>query len=140
MVEQERVRTPEASRRPRPLIVVLAAVAAAVVANLVVYLLGRAAGGAYEVTSNGEVITVTAVTVAGFSAVPLGLGLLLVALLARWGWVAKVAVVVAPLLAVATIGIMTIPADLDTVSTVALACCHLTLVPISVLAIRRLRR
>jgi hypothetical protein len=37
-----------------------------------------------------------------------------------------------------TILVMTIPVDLDTVSTVALACCHLTLVPISVLAIRRL--
>ncbi len=128
-----------ARRAPAP-VVVLAAVAAAVVANLVVYVVGRVAGGAYEVTSNGDVVTVTAVTVAGFSAVPLGLGLVVVALLARWRWVAKVAVVVAPLLAVLTIGIMTIPADLDAVSTVALACCHLTLVPISVLAIRRLRR
>lgn len=48
--------------------------------------------------------------------------------------------VVAPVLAVLTIFVMTIPADLDTVSTVALAACHVTLVPISILAVRLLRR
>lgn len=70
----------------------------------------------------------------------MGLGLIVVALLARrLVWIARVAMVVAPVLAVVTIGVMTLPVDLDTISTVTLATCHLTLVPISIVAIRRLR-
>ncbi len=126
--------------RSRPL-VVAAAVVAAVVVNLVVFAVGRAAGGSFTFTRSGTPATVDAATVAGFSAVPLLLGLVLVALLARrWPLVARVALVVAPVLAVVTIGLMTLPVDLDTVSTVTLALCHLTLAPISVLAIRALRR
>ena len=68
---------------------------------------------------------------AGFTAVPLLVGLTLVALLRRrWSWVLPAALVVAPVLAVVTIFLMTIPADLDTASTVTLACCHLALVPV----------
>lgn len=118
----------------------LGAVTVAVVVNLLVYAAGRAVGGDFTFTRAGESMTVDALTVAGFTAVPLGVGLLLVALLVvRVRRIAPVASVVAPLLAVVTILLMTIPADLDTVSTVALACCHLTLVPISLLAIRRLQ-
>ncbi|WP_216652095.1 DUF6069 family protein [Nocardioides sp. zg-1308] len=119
--------------------VVLAAVLTAVVVNLAAYALGRLAGGDFTFTREGEAMTVDAVTVAGFSAVPLGLGLTVVALLVgRVPRIATVASVVAAALAVATIGLMTLPVDLDAVSTVALAACHLTLVPISLLAIRRL--
>jgi hypothetical protein len=65
------------------------------------------------------------------------LGLSLVTLLApRFGWVIPAATLVAPLLAVVTIVIMTLPADLDAVSTATLAACHLALAPISVLAVR----
>lgn len=60
-------------------------------------------------------------------------------LVGRLPVIARVAMVVAPLLAVVTIFVMTIPVDLDTISTVTLAACHLTLVPISLLAIQRLR-
>jgi hypothetical protein len=81
---------------------------------------------------------VDAVTVAGFSAGPLGLGLLAVLLLRANRWTGRVALWVAPLLAVATILVMTIPVPLDRTSTVALAACHLTLVPISIVTIRRL--
>jgi len=119
--------------------VVLAAVLTAVVVNLAAYALGRLAGGDFTFTREGEAMTVDAVTVAGFSAVPLGLGLTVVALLVgRVPRIATVASVVAAVLAVATIGLMTLPVDLDAVSTVALAACHLTLVPISLVAIRRL--
>lgn len=121
--------------------VVMAAVAAAVAVNLLVYGVGRLAGGTYTFTRDDGSITVDVLTVAGFSAVPLGLGLTTVALLVgRHSWVAEPALVIAPVLAVVTIGIMTIQADFDRVSTFALATCHLTLVPISVLAIHRLRR
>ena len=131
---------------PRPgnvsgAVVVLAAVVVAVAGNLTVYAVGRLAGGDFTFTRTGSTVEVDAVTVAGFSALPLGLGLIVVAMLARrLAWIAGVAIVVAPVLAVATIGIMTIPVNLDVISTVTLAACHLTLVPISILAIQRLRR
>ncbi len=126
------------SRPSRP-VVIAVAVAAAVVLNLLVYALGRAAGGSFRFTSAGAAAEVDAVTVAGFSAVPLLLGLTAVALLApRFGWVAPAAMAVGTLLAVATVPLMTLPADFDTVSTVTLALCHLMLVPILVLAVRAL--
>jgi hypothetical protein len=121
-------------------VTVVGAVVVAVVANVLLYAVGRAAGGDFTFTREGEAMTVDALTVAGFSAVPLGVGLALVAgLVGRWAWIATVASVVAPVLAIATIVAMTIPVDLDGPSTFALACCHLTLVPISLLAIKRLR-
>lgn len=80
-------------------------------------------------------------TVAGFTAVPLALGLIVVALLApRWRWITPLASVVAPSLAIVTVGVMTLPVDLDPISTICLAGCHLALAPISVLAVRRLGR
>lgn len=127
-------------RSPGRAVVVPTAVATAVVVNLIVYAIGRIAGGDYVFTQDGTTVAVDALTVAGFSAVPLGIGLAIVALTApRMPWVTRVAVVVAPVLAVATIAIMTLPVDLDTVSTVTLASCHLTLVPISIFAILSLR-
>jgi hypothetical protein len=119
------------------MVVVAAALAAAIV-NLLVYAVGRAAGGTFQFTTAGQTAEVNAVTVAGFSALPLAVGLVLVALLARHTWAIKTALVAGPALAVLTILIMTIPADLDTKSTITLAVCHLTLVPILIVAIRRL--
>ena len=119
----------------------LIAVAAAVVLNLIIYAVGRAAGGSFQFTANGVVNEVGAITVAGFTAVPLLIGLVLVALLSRlWSWVTRAAAVVAPVLAIVTIFVMTLPADLDTASTVALALGHVTLAPISVVAVLALGR
>ncbi|WP_315094360.1 DUF6069 family protein [uncultured Cellulomonas sp.] len=127
--------------RTRPAaVVVVGAVLVAVVVNLAIYAIGRAAGAGFGFTAaGGSPSTVDAVTVAGFTAVPLLVGLTAAALLRRWSWAIPAALVVAPVLAVATIFLMTIPADLDTASTVTLACCHLALVPVSVLALRALR-
>lgn len=131
---------PRATRTGSRALVVLAATVTAVFVNLLVYAVGRIVGGDFTFTSSDGVVQVDAATVAGFSAVPLGLGLTLVALLVRrLPWIARVALVVAPLLAMATILVMTIPVDLDPVSTVALATCHVVLVPISIVAIQRLR-
>ena len=117
-----------------------AAVAAAVVINLLVYAVGRAAGGSFTFTSQGRPAEVDAATVAGFSAVPLLGGLVAVLLLARLGtWVTTAALIAAPVLALGTIAVMTLPADFDAISTVTLALCHVTLAPIAVLAVRRLR-
>ncbi|MEU8242657.1 DUF6069 family protein [Actinoplanes missouriensis] len=125
---------------PRRAAVVALGVTAAVALNLVVYAIGRAAGATYRFTSQGEPAEVDALTVAGFSAVPLLLGLSVVALLApRAGWVATAALIAGPLLAVATVPLMTLAADFDTASTAALAICHLVLVPVIILAVRRMR-
>ena len=123
-------------------VVVSGAVLVAVVVNLTIYVLGRAVGATFELTVAGDGrSTVDAATVAGFTAVPLLVGLGLAALLGpRWSWVYPTAFVVGPALAVATILVMTVPADLDTASTITLACMHLALVPVVVLALRALRR
>ena len=127
-----------ASERWRRVTVVAAAAGAAAAVNLLVYAAGRAAGGTFAFTSQGRPAEVDALTVAGFSVVPLALGLTAVALLGpRWG---RAALVAGPTLAVLTIVGMTIPADFDTTSTVTLALCHLALVPILIVAIRSLTR
>jgi hypothetical protein len=128
------------SRLSRPAVVAVA-VLTAVVVNLVVYALGRAAGGGFRFLAGGVPAEVDPVTVAGFSAVPLLAGLTVVALLApRAAWVVPAALVAGPLLAIGTILLMTLPAGFDGISTVTLSLCHLTLVPITVLAVRRLAR
>jgi hypothetical protein len=120
--------------------VVATAVAVAVLANLVLYALGRLLGGSYRFTTPAGPAEVDAATVAGLTVVPLLAGLVLAALLGRrWPWVHAVALVVAPALALVTILVMTLPADLDPVSTAALASCHVVLAPVAVLALRRLR-
>ena len=119
--------------------VVVGTVLVAVLVNLAVYGVGRLLGGSYRFTSPMGPSEVSAPVVAGFTAVPLVVGLVLAALLARWRWVIVVALVVAPVLALGTIVLATLPADFDTVSTAALALCHVTLVPISVVALLRLR-
>jgi hypothetical protein len=65
----------------RPMIVAAAGDVATVV-NLMVYEIGRAAGGSFRFTASGVPAEVDAVTVAGFSVVPLVVGLTAVALLA----------------------------------------------------------
>jgi hypothetical protein len=121
--------------------VVAAGVGAAVALNLLLYALGRAAGGTFDFTASGRPATVDGVTVAGFSAVPLLVGLVAVALLAPLGeWVIRTALVVGPVLAIGTIALMTVPTDLDVTSKVTLALCHLVLVPIILVTVRALGR
>jgi hypothetical protein len=136
------VRHPGGARTRSRWLVAPAAALVAVLVNLAVFGVGRLAGGSFLFTApNIGPTTVDPVTVAGFSAVPLGLGLLIITALARpLPWTVPVASVVAPVLAVVTIALMTVPADFDVVSTVTLAACHVTLAPISVLALRRIGR
>lgn len=126
-------------RRPAA-VIVAAAVVVAVLANVAVHAIGGVLGGSFRFTSPSGPATVDPATVAGFTAIPLLIGLTLAALLARrWPHLLTVGLVVAPVLAVATIPVMTLPADFDDVSTVTLAICHVVLVPISLLALVRLR-
>ncbi|SBT43145.1 DUF6069 family protein [Micromonospora auratinigra] len=122
--------------RHSPAATVALAGATAVAVNLILYGVGRAVGGTFRFTTSGGPAEVDAVTVAGFSAVPLLVGLTAVALLApRAAWVVRVALVVGPLLAIGTIALMTLPTDFDTASKATLALCHLTLVPITIAAV-----
>ena len=136
--------TPTATDRPvrrRPAaVVVVAAVVVAVVVDVGLYAVGRALGGTFRFTAPDGPAQVDAVTVAGFAALPLLVGLTLAALLSRrWPWVLRVAAVVAPVLALVTVPLMTLPADLDAISTATLAACHVVLAPLSVVALRALR-
>jgi hypothetical protein len=121
------------------ILIIAAAVGTAAVVNLILYGIGRAAGGTFRFTASGSPAVVDGITVVAFSVAPLLVGLVAVALLARFGgWVIRTALVVGPLLAIATIALMTLPADLDTTSTVTLALCHLVLVPVIIVAVRAL--
>ncbi|MFJ8582801.1 DUF6069 family protein [Micromonospora sp. NPDC093277] len=123
------------ARLSRAAVVALGGVTAVAV-NLVVYSVGRAAGGTFQFTSSSGPAEVDAVTIAGFTAVPLLVGLAAVALLAPFAaWVVRAALVVGPVLAVGTVALMTLPTDLDTASKAALALCHLALIPITIAAV-----
>ncbi|MEU6716763.1 DUF6069 family protein [Nonomuraea sp. NPDC046802] len=130
--------------RGRAAVIVAATVAAALVLNLAIYAVGRALGGDFRFTAEGQPAEVDAITLVGFTSVPLLVGMTVVALLSRiWRWAILVAMVVAPALALVTVPIMTIPADLDEASTITLALCHIALVPVTLtglLALRALRQ
>lgn len=97
----------------------------AVAINLAVYGIGTLAGGTFDFTDNGTSYHVDAVSLSGFTAVPLIVGLTLVAIVSRWWrWVIPVALMLGPLAAIVTIFTMTMPADLDTTSKVTLALTH----------------
>ncbi len=126
--------------RSRPTVVAVT-VLVAVLVNLAVHAVGRAAGGAFTFTRQGSPVQVDAVTVAGFSAVPLLVGMVLAAAAARrLPVLMTVGLIVAPALALVTVPVMTLPADFDRISTLTLALCHVTLAPVSVLGLLALRR
>jgi hypothetical protein len=130
----------QARRRHRRTIFVAATVAAALAINLVIYALGRVAGGTFRFTASAQVAEVDALTVAGFTVLPLLLGMTAAAVLSRrWRWVVPVALAIGPLLALGTILVMTVPADLDTTSKLTLALCHVALVPITIVGLLRIR-
>jgi hypothetical protein len=121
--------------------IVTTAVMLALVVNLVAYAVGRQLGGSYRFTLAAGPAEVDALTVGAFTVLPLLVGLTMAALLGRrWPAVLSVALVVAPALALVTILVMTVPADLDRVSTLALASCHVVLAPVAIVALLRLRR
>ena len=127
------------ARIPSPWLVVLA-VGTAVIVNLVIRTIGALAGGSFAFTAATGPAVVDHLTVVGFTIIPLAIGLTAVAVLGRWwGWVFTVAMVVAPVLELGSILGMTVPADFDLTSKLTLAACHVSLVPISLVAIGALR-
>jgi hypothetical protein len=139
MVQQSVLTRPVSRRIGRP-VIVAATITVAVLVNLVIYTIGRAAGGSFRFDSPSGPAEVDALTVVGFTVVPLLLGLTVVALLVRvWPWVVPVALVVAPAIALVTILVMTLPAGFDAASTIALGLCHVAVVPTTVLGLLALR-
>ncbi|MEU4314170.1 DUF6069 family protein [Nocardia sp. NPDC024068] len=134
--------TATAARIPalnRP-VALFGAIGAALLANIVVWLLGAAAGGSFEMTDAGTAQSVAPGGIVMLTVVPLLIGLGAAVLLSyKWVGVLRVAAVIGSVLAIATIG-MTVSADFDTASTIALSITHLTLVPALVVATEGLRR
>ncbi|WP_336086411.1 DUF6069 family protein [Nocardia sp. SSK8] len=130
-------RTLPALNRP---VAVLGGVVAAVVLNLIVWGIGAAAGGSFLVTDGDTVTDVAPGGVVIMSAVPLLIGLTAAVLVSHlWTGVLRVAEVVGSVLSVATIA-LTVAADFDTASTVALSVMHVVLVPVIVVALEGVRR
>ncbi|WP_431797965.1 hypothetical protein [Microbacterium kunmingense] len=75
-----------------------------------------------------------------FTAAPLAAGLTIAAVMGRW-WrsVFVVAAIVAVILEIGSIFTLTIPADFDTGSTLALSLCHIAMAPVTVIALFALR-
>ena len=129
--------TPTRSR----ITIVIATLLAALAVNELIYLIGHAISGSFVFHQGGKVYHVNAGAIAILTAPPVLIGMALAALLSvRWAWTLKAALVVAPVAAVATIFIMTIPADFDTASTVTLALTHLALAPVCVAGLLALGR
>ncbi|MBF6240929.1 DUF6069 family protein [Nocardia otitidiscaviarum] len=121
-------------------VAVLGAIIGAVLVNLVVWLIGAAAGGSFEMTNEGVTQSVAPGGIVILTVVPMLVGLTAAALLSyKWVGVLRTAAVIGSLLAVATIA-LTVDADFDTASTIALSITHLTLVPALVIATEGMRR
>ncbi|MEU5843510.1 DUF6069 family protein [Rhodococcus sp. NPDC047139] len=127
------------SRPARSGLVIAASVSAALVVNLVLWASGLAAGGTFEHTDAGEVMSAAPGGVVLMTVLPLTVGLALAALLMLW-WngFARIAQVVGAILPLATIQ-GTISADFDTPSTVALTLMHVVIAVVAVAAIELLR-
>lgn len=116
------------------------AIGAALLANIVVWLIGAAAGGTFETTNAGQVQSVAPGGIIMLTVIPMLIGLGAAVLLSyKWIGVLRLAAVIGSVIAVATIA-MTVTAGFDTASTVALSVTHLTLVPALVIATEGLRR
>ncbi len=142
-VAQSTSTTTAAGTRPRELgrvQAVVGTVVGALLVNLLVYGVGVAAGGSFELTSDGERATVGAGTVAGMTTIPLLVGTVVAVLLSlRWVGVLRVAQVVGPVLSLATIG-GTVAADFDATSAVALSAMHVVIAAFIIVALELLRR
>ena len=122
-------------------VIVAGAVVIALLLNISITSIGRAAGGTFVFTSPTGPAFVDPITVAGFTVLPLGVALTAVALLSlKWRWVIPAAMVAGPVLELGSIVGMTLPADFDVASKVSLALCHVALVPVTLVALELLRR
>ncbi|MGW0184068.1 DUF6069 family protein [Nocardia sp. NPDC003345] len=123
----------------RPVAVVGAVVGGTVI-NLVIWLIGVAAGGSFELTENGETYSVAPGGVLILSAVPMAVGLTAAALLAyRWTGALRTAAIIGSVLTLGTLA-RTWTSDFDGPSMVALTVMHVVLVPVLIVATEGMRR
>lgn len=121
-------------------VAVVGAIVGAVLVNLVIWLIGEAAGGSFTTVDGGTTMDVAPGGVITLSAVPMAIGLTAAALLAyKWVGVLRPAAAIGSVLSLATIG-LTVTTDFDTPSMVALSIMHVVLVPALVLATEGMRR
>jgi hypothetical protein len=123
----------------RPRAVLFSALLALVV-NLALWLVGRAVGGSFELTDAGTTMSVAPGGVVTLTLAPIVVGMGIAALISlRLPIVLRIAQVVGVIAPLGTIA-MTLAADFDTVSTVALSLMHVVIavvVPIGLEAMRR---
>jgi len=121
-------------------VAVIGAVVAGVVINVVLWLIGVALGGSFELTENGETFGVAPGGVLFLSTAPMAIGMTLAALISyKWIGVLRVAAVIGSLLTLGTLA-RTWASDFDTPSMIALTLMHVVLVPVLVFATEGLRR
>lgn len=119
---------------------VAATVIGALVPNLVIWLLGLAAGGSFEMTDAGTTSSVAPGGVVILTVVPTLIGMTLAALISlKWVAVIRPAEVIGALLPLATIA-LTVQADFDTASTIALAAMHVVIAVVIVVGLEAMRR
>ncbi|MCZ4586757.1 DUF6069 family protein [Rhodococcus opacus] len=112
----------------------------ALVPNLVIWLLGLAAGGSFEMTDAGKTSSVAPGGVVILTVVPILIGMTLAALISlKWVAVIRPAEVIGALLPLATIA-LTIQADFDTASTIALSVMHVVIAVAVVAGLEAMRR
>lgn len=118
---------------------VVASTVVALAANLVLWLVGLAAGGNFEMTDGGTRMAVAPGGVVTLTVVPIVVGMGIAALISlRWLPIIRVAQVVGVVAPLGTIA-MTVAADFDTASTVTLALMHVVIavvVPVGLEALR----
>ena len=112
----------------------------ALVPNLVIWLLGLAAGGSFEMTDAGTTSSVAPGGVVMLTVIPILIGMTLAALISlKWVAVIRPAEVIGALLPLATIA-LTIQADFDTASTIALSVMHVVIAVAVVAGLEAMRR
>lgn len=119
---------------------VVATVLAALLVNLVIWVVGAAAGGSFQFTDGAVTQSAAPAGVVLLTVVPLLIGMVLAALLSfRWLGVIRVAQVVAPALALLTVA-PTFMAGFDGTSTAALALMHVAIAVVVVIGLEAMRR
>lgn len=128
------------SRIGRPTAIALA-IGVTLAVNLLLWLVGLAAGGSFEMTdAAGSTTSAAPGGVVVLTVAPMSIGLSAAALLSlRWPRVIPVAQIIGAVLAVATIG-LTLATDFDAPSMTMLSMMHLTVAAGVVLALAAIRR
>jgi hypothetical protein len=119
---------------------VLGATVIALVVNLILWLIGLALGGSFEMTDQGKSASVAPGGVITLTVVPLLVGLSVAMLISlKWEPIIRIAQIVGAVVALGTIA-LTIAADFDAASTVMLALMHVVVAAGVVVALEAVRR